>query len=59
MIRALAAGAASDGGHAGRRTWRGLWARHVHGLSLAGYDIIPDKHDPRPYLVVETDVQGD
>lgn len=38
---------------------RGLWARHVHGLSLAGYDIIPDKHDPRPYLVVETDVQGD
>lgn len=35
---------------------RGLWARHVHDLSLAGYDVIPDRRDPRPYLVVGTDV---
>ncbi|MDR3930306.1 MAG: glycosyl hydrolase family 28 protein [Clostridia bacterium] len=38
---------------------RGLWARHVHGLSLAGYDVIPDKKDARPYLVAETDVTLD
>lgn len=38
---------------------RGLWARHVHGLSLAGYDVIPDKKDARPYLVAETDVTMD
>lgn len=38
---------------------RGLWARHVHGLSLAGYDVIPDKKDARPYLVAKTDVTLD
>ena len=38
---------------------RGLWARHVHGLSLAGYDVIPDKKDTRPYLVAKTDVTMD
>ena len=38
---------------------RGLWARHVHGLSLVGYDVIPDKKDARPYLVAETDVTLD
>ena len=38
---------------------RGLWARHVHGLSLAGYDIIPDKKDERPYLVLDTEVTTD
>ncbi len=38
---------------------RGLWARHVHGLSLAGYDIVPDREDPRPYLVTATDVTFD
>ncbi len=38
---------------------RGLWARHVHGLSLAGYDILPDKKDPRPYLVADQDVTFD
>ena len=38
---------------------RGLWARHVHGLSLAGYDVIPDKKDARPYLVAKTDVTMD
>ena len=29
----------------------GLWARHVRGLYLEGYEVRPAGNDPRPYLV--------
>ncbi len=35
----------------------GLWARHVHGLYLDHYEVLPTGSDLRPALVVETDVQ--
>ena len=35
----------------------GLWARHVHGLYLDHYEVLPMGSDPRPALIAETDVQ--
>lgn len=35
----------------------GLWARHVHGLTLSGYEIRPESPDPRPEYVLRTDVE--
>ena len=35
-----------------------LWARHVHGLTLAGVRVLPVGPDPRPGLVLKTDVTG-
>ena len=29
----------------------GLWARHVRGLYLEGYEVRPAGNDPRPFLV--------
>ena len=34
----------------------GLWARHMDALSLVDWQVIPDDTDPRPELVVSTDV---
>ena len=28
-----------------------LWARHVRGLYLSGYSVLPDGADPRPAFV--------
>lgn len=33
-----------------------LWARHVKGLSLIDYAIVPDQDDPRPAFVLDSDV---
>ena len=34
----------------------GLWARHIEGLTLINYKVVPDGPDPRPMFVVKTDV---
>ncbi len=33
-----------------------LWARHVHGLYLDHYEVLPEGPDPRPAFVTKTDV---
>ena len=30
----------------------GLWARHVRGLHLCGYSVLPEGNDPRPEFVL-------
>ena len=36
----------------------GLWARHVHGLTLKEYRVTPTGPDPRPEYVMDSDVSG-
>jgi len=36
----------------------GLWARHVHGLTLKDYKVLPTAPDPRPDALMDTDVSG-
>ena len=34
----------------------GLWARHVHRLTMLDVHVTPDAQDPRPEYVLNTDV---
>ena len=37
---------------------RGLWARHVYGLYLCDYSVLPDGADPRPDYVFQDVTPG-